>query len=985
MSLAGRPRLGGHLNCSPGHSLLAAVLGALALAGSSGSGRAITIRDDVALSAGGIGNYFDRSNSYPNVVGLFLQASPGNTGENCTGTLIDSRTVLTAAHCLVNAQGVNNLTQAYRISFSPTGATPATSDRLMSGGLALPTYRGGDNDVALISLATPVTNITPVQLLKPGGALPQVGNQVLVVGYGLSGTGSTGATNDDGKRRVAQTSLGNIDNEDKTFQIQFRNPSSPTSPDQFGLATLGIPVRTQEGNVAGGDSGGPLFLVTPNGLIEIGTVIGGRNSFNPSLPTGYGRVEDYAQIQLQLYADFIAQNDPLRQVFAVDGIFNWGNPTAWANGVVPNNTDGTVTGTLSLGRYYQVTLANNGTITLDMNPTIDSLTVSGASSQLALPVNSTLTTVVSTKLSAGTVRLAGGNLVSPEIGITGGLLTGFGTITAAGGSTGVCNIGVCNTGGILAPRASMTISSMTIKGNYTQGAAGTLSITAGSNTADQLSVSGTATLGGTLSVTLVPQVGSIADNTSYYIVTAGARSGTFAGSATSSLSAVITGSIVYSGNTVKLDLTRTASYSDVAKSGSANETAQNFAATLDQVRGRDDPPTDMNLVLAELDTANASDAVTFFDEASGEGTGDSDVVSNQLAAEQATARLVQGIVEGHLAALRDGSADIVQRAAGLRHLTMAYAGGSGLAFGSGGDGGAGDAYGGDATASTGPGPPGSLWAQGIGAWQTIRADSNSAGVSQSVGGVIVGIDVAALPAVQPGLHGGFAFSYTHGNLGSGADSGIADVYRGAVYATQAFGSGYIDAQLGYGYGQLSSLRRIDTSDIGIVRAAAGSSGGSQWSASLAAGYRYSAGSFLLEPSVGLTWDRVGRGAYTETGADSLDLSLGASSLDSLRVSAGIRATAKFALGNGMVVQPELRARYSYETLAPVPTTTAELQGAPGLPFTLTGVDIGRSAAVLGGGITLARGKSFALFADCDAELRSHESVYAVLAGSRFAW
>src|SRR5262245_49723649 len=79
--------------------------------------RAISINDQVAAAAGGIANYFDAGNQFPNVVSLF--------SGGCTGSLINSRTILTAAHCTSMTSGGIGPNQKPSISFAPI-AGPGT-------------------------------------------------------------------------------------------------------------------------------------------------------------------------------------------------------------------------------------------------------------------------------------------------------------------------------------------------------------------------------------------------------------------------------------------------------------------------------------------------------------------------------------------------------------------------------------------------------------------------------------------------------------------------------------------------------------------------------------------------------------------------------------------------------------------------------------------------------------------------------------------
>src|SRR5262252_10659566 len=151
---------------------------------------AIVINDQVAAAAGGIANYYDAGNQFPNVVSLFSATS---SGSQCTGTLINSRTIVTAAHCfLPNPFGIPS------ISFSPT-SSPGVG---ITSFVRHPAFVPGDNpslnnDIAVISLAQPVTSVAPVKLLtlQPGQpGFPTAGTTITMVGYGAYGTGSAPPT-----------------------------------------------------------------------------------------------------------------------------------------------------------------------------------------------------------------------------------------------------------------------------------------------------------------------------------------------------------------------------------------------------------------------------------------------------------------------------------------------------------------------------------------------------------------------------------------------------------------------------------------------------------------------------------------------------------------------------------------------------------------------------------------------------------------------
>src|SRR6202048_491370 len=136
---------------------------------------AISINDQVAATAGGIANDDDAGNQFPNVVSLVNAA-----GSFCTGSLINSRTILTAAHCFAPNESVS-------ISFAPiagpgTGITSFVRNSNFAGNVAF-----SPNDIAVISLSHATPSVSPVTI---AGLVPAPGTVLVSAGYGANGIGT---------------------------------------------------------------------------------------------------------------------------------------------------------------------------------------------------------------------------------------------------------------------------------------------------------------------------------------------------------------------------------------------------------------------------------------------------------------------------------------------------------------------------------------------------------------------------------------------------------------------------------------------------------------------------------------------------------------------------------------------------------------------------------------------------------------------------
>lgn len=181
----------------------------------------------------------------------------------CSGTLIGSRFVMTAAHCVCDSDGIPLI--------------PPTLGRFKLGGTIYktknitvhPTYRGdlsflkeGDFDLAIFELDADVPNVTPTPLYR---SAPVVNQILILAGYGLVGEGDLGVTDasvepPDGTIEFGPTP---IDQVTATFvRWVFQDKAPPN----------------KEANTSPGDSGGPAFI-EENGVLKLAAVTSGGTSF----------------------------------------------------------------------------------------------------------------------------------------------------------------------------------------------------------------------------------------------------------------------------------------------------------------------------------------------------------------------------------------------------------------------------------------------------------------------------------------------------------------------------------------------------------------------------------------------------------------------------------------------------------------------------------------------------------------------------------
>lgn len=776
---------------------------------------ALVFNNDVAPNTQAAANIYDSANVHDNVVSVLTLSDKG--GGLCTGTLINSRTILTASHCMWDARTETlSSVKDIRLGFAPdsmTGHTP--NDQSASGMLVNPDYMDArfGNDIALISLSRPVTSITPVQVVGDDAADPAKGALATIVGYGQYGTGlDAGMYSDpddpaldapsDGRRRYGQTVVGAYElwpfdrtGEMSMITAQFRNPADPNAPDLYGLSADGVPVPAGQAGNGGGDSGGPLFLVMEDGsLVQYGIL--GLLQPAPDGTLRYGVVSGWEFIQN--YSKWLAQNNPLRTTSALAGTFNWSNPSAWRDdkgfSEVPDNVNGAFTGPRGmLGRYYDVSLTRASTIHVDMSPTIDSLTLAHGRALLDIAPGSRLTTVLDTRILAGGI-ITRGVLATGTLTLMGGYLGGSGAVEASEG--------VVHSAGLIAPGTAGALGTLSISGDYQAGNAAELSVRLGGRAADQLAVDGAAQINGTLRYGLFAP----AHFGTYVVATAqNGLSGSFTTLAGPS-SAFAAVEALYEADSVALSVTRARSFVSAGRTG--NQIAVGLAL--------DSMPEASALVAAAAWLPDMASAGRSFEQMSGQAYASLETVmleDSRFTREAAMGRLrsASGGAGGSAIAVKP-----VEEPGGPRLL---------------------------------PGMGTDVWMQGFGAFGHQDAAGGHAGVKRDIGGFYAGADRELFSDWRIGILGGY--SRTTASLRDLGASFSSDNYTVGLYGGREWGALSLRVGLSQTWHDISASRTPGLPMVAGALESGFNAGTGQVFGEL--GYRMELGGLKLEPFANLAY------------------------------------------------------------------------------------------------------------------------------------
>ena len=207
---------------------------------------------------------------------------------------------------------------------------------------------------------------------------------------------------------------------------------------------------------------------------------------------------------------------------------------------------------------------------------------------------------------------------------------------------------------------------------------------------------------------------------------------------------------------------------------------------------------------------------------------------------------------------------------------------------------------------TAPASPLAVWTAGTISVGNDSRDSSDQDQDFVTSGLSAGIDYRWSPQLTLGL--GFGYGHDKTDIGDNGSRSEADSYSLAFYGSyRPLQDIYLDAVLGYQ--RLSfDLRRYITDSGGKT---AGDRDGGQWFASLAAGYEYRQGLWLLNPYLRLDMADARLDSYAESGDSLYTLQYDEQSVKTSSSSLGLRSEYAFTSSLGELT-PSLRLEYQHD-------------------------------------------------------------------------
>jgi uncharacterized protein YhjY with autotransporter beta-barrel domain len=235
------------------------------------------------------------------------------------------------------------------------------------------------------------------------------------------------------------------------------------------------------------------------------------------------------------------------------------------------------------------------------------------------------------------------------------------------------------------------------------------------------------------------------------------------------------------------------------------------------------------------------------------------------------------------------------------------------------------------------------------------ANSPSSKASYTAGDATAGVSFRMTNHLAAGVL--FDYNHTDAKTDSSGSKTKVDSYSPGLFATYFDHGFYANGLFSFGYNQYSNTR-----DIAFAGETASSKpNGQQYVGDLDFGYDFHPDrSWIVGPTLGVTYTHLDIDSFSETGAPLADLSVQDQSADSLRSRLGGHLIYQTEAGN-VLLQPNLTAMWQHEFLDNGSGITSSFNDFSTSPFTIQTAAPSRDSALIGVGLTATINNSMAFY------------------------
>jgi outer membrane autotransporter protein len=274
----------------------------------------------------------------------------------------------------------------------------------------------------------------------------------------------------------------------------------------------------------------------------------------------------------------------------------------------------------------------------------------------------------------------------------------------------------------------------------------------------------------------------------------------------------------------------------------------------------------------------------------------------------------------------------------------------------------------------------SVWLKGAGEFGDQSGSAERTGFSYQTGGPVFGVDYH----FREDVYFGFGVGYLRTGLDWDNDRGSADMDSTAfgLYGGYAGSLFFVESAFTGGVNWMSTQRQIDFLDLS--RTAKSSLSGDDIAFQIRGGANFVQWGWELTPMAEVGYFNTSQSAFTEHGADSLNLNVESRDAQTFRSELKVQVARGFAINEGLKLTPSVDVGWAHQIPLGDRGITASLSDIGG-GFTVRGFDDAEDTCLVGAGLVAAMANHLTFYAYYRGELSGEFNAHGVNVGLRYSF